>query len=130
MITQEETRVSILVAQDSRTLASATREDSNAMKTLAAVTVVFLPSTFVAALFSTPLFHWSPENSGNSLVSKQFWIFWATSIPLTILTLGAWFIWIRFKSSRNRDHDTEQRTTLEDELHRLNRLSKAAVKEE
>ena len=130
MITQQETRVSIQVAQDSRTLASATREDSNAMKTLAAVTVVFLPSTFVAALFSTPLFHWSPENSGNSVVSKQFWIFWATSIPLTIVTLGAWVIWIRIQSRRHRNHDIEQRTSLDDELNRLNKLTRNSIKEE
>ena len=116
-----------MVAQDSRTLASATREDSNAMKTLAAVTVFFLPSTFVAALFSMPMFHWSEENAGHTLVSKDFWMFWTISIPLTFLTLGVWFIWTRVQARRHRDRDIEQRASLDDEI---NRLSKDSVKEE
>ena len=125
-ITQQEARLSIQVAQDSRNLASATREDSNAMKTLAAVTVVFLPSTSVAALFSMPMFHWHPENAGNSLVSKDFWIFWLVSIPLTVMTLGSWFVWIRIQARRHRNNDVEQKVSLEDDR----MLLKDAIKEE
>ncbi|KAL9633644.1 MAG: hypothetical protein Q9164_004579 [Protoblastenia rupestris] len=63
LITQRETRLSISVAQDSRTLASVTKDDSTAMKALTAVTVVFLPGTFSAAFFSMPLFQWETHKT-------------------------------------------------------------------
>ena len=85
------------------------------MKTLAAVTVIFLPSTYVAALFSMPLFQWGTETAGDTLVSKYFWIYWAVSIPLTILTLSLWFIWMRLQTRRHRDQDAEQIASLDDE---------------
>ncbi|KAL8696062.1 MAG: hypothetical protein Q9201_007843 [Fulgogasparrea decipioides] len=116
LITQQETRLSISVAQDSRTLAAATKDDSTAMKTLPAVTVVFLPSTFVAALFSMPLFNWDTQTAGHSAVSEQFWVYWAVSIPLTFVTLALWFAWTRLRMRRQRARDLEEREALNQEI--------------
>ncbi|KAL8729492.1 MAG: hypothetical protein Q9181_004984 [Wetmoreana brouardii] len=116
LITQQETRLSISVAQDSRTLAAATKDDSTAMKTLAAVTVVFLPSTFVAALFSMPLFNWDTQTAGHSAVSTQFWVYWAVSIPLTIVTLALWFAWMRLRMRRQHARDLKEREALNQEI--------------
>jgi hypothetical protein len=38
------------------------------MKAIAAVTMFFLPGTFVASLFSMPIFRWNSD-SGNDVVS-------------------------------------------------------------
>ena len=46
------TQFSSSVAGDSQTLASASKEASTAIRSLAAVTVVCLPNTLIAALFS------------------------------------------------------------------------------
>lgn len=47
--------------------------DSIAMKTLALVTAVFLPATFIATLFSMSMFDWQGEHG--SVVSSNFWVF-------------------------------------------------------
>jgi len=69
------------------------------MKTLAAVTVIFLPATYIATLFAMNMFQWQPDDgtaSGGATVSNKFWIYWAITIPLTILTVGAWLFWTRY----------------------------------
>ena len=101
LIAQKEAKVGIAVAEDSRTLASASKEDSTAMKTLAAVTVVFLPGTFVASFFAMPLFEWNAVGDG-ILVSKRFWVYWAVTVPLTFLTLVVWVLWTRRQARVHR----------------------------
>ncbi|KAM7218325.1 hypothetical protein V8F06_006248 [Rhypophila decipiens] len=76
--------------------------DSSAMKTLALVTAVFLPPTFVATLFSMSMFDWqagqaSSSGASGQTVVPQFWIYWAISIPMTVLILLAWRIWWHFQ---------------------------------
>ncbi|KAL8828996.1 MAG: hypothetical protein Q9191_002276 [Dirinaria sp. TL-2023a] len=112
LIAQEETQLSIRVVQDSRTLASATKDDSTAMKTLAAVTVIFLPGTFVAALFSMPLFQWDTQTLGASVLSRQFWIYWAVTGPLKVVTLTLWFVWMRWQTRRRRARELEDAESL------------------
>lgn len=66
--------------------------DSIAMKTLALVTAIFLPATFIATLFSMSMFDWQGGNV--SVVSSNFWVFWVVSVPLSIVILGLWwYIW-------------------------------------
>ena len=86
------------------------------MKTLAAVTVVFLPGTFVAALFSMPLFQWDTRTKPHSAISEQFWIYWATTLPLTILTLALWFVWMRLQTRRHQARDKKDREDLDHEV--------------
>lgn len=117
LITQQETRLSISVAQDSRTLASATRHDSTAMKTLAAVTVFFLPGTFVAAFFSMPLFRWDERTlSPHSALSRQFWVYWAVTVPLTVITVTLWFAWMHLQMKLHRARDAKGREELDLEI--------------
>ena len=81
------------------------------MKTLAAVTVAFLPSTFVAAFFSMPLFQWTASTDGQ-VVSKRFWVYWAVTVPLTLATLLAWAVWTRRETRRQSVKDFEAREEL------------------
>ena len=74
------------------------------MKTIAAVTIAFLPGTYVAALFAMPLFQWNAE-TGIGLVSKHFWIYWATTVPLTILTVAIWIVWTKVMGNRHNVQD-------------------------
>lgn len=64
--------------------------DSVAMKTLALVTAIFLPATFIATLFSMSMFDWQADSS-SAILSPEFWIFWVVSVPLTIAVLTAWW---------------------------------------
>ena len=90
-MTRNEANLSIELARDSRTIASASKRDSSSMKTLAAMTVMFLPGTLVASLFSMPMFDWN--NANGNVLSHRFWIYWAITLPLTFVTVGAWVLW-------------------------------------
>ena len=73
------------------------KTDSRAMKFIAFLTLVFLPATGVASVFSTPFFDidWSAEEGKKVLrTAKSFWVFWAVVLPLTIVGLLLCFVWV------------------------------------
>lgn len=72
--------------RDSRLL----KHDSNAMKAIALLTLVFLPMTGIATLFSTPFFE---VRNGQLVVAMSFWVFWVISVCLTLVVVAAWFWW-------------------------------------
>ncbi|KAI9152193.1 Notoamide biosynthesis cluster protein M' [Paramyrothecium foliicola] len=73
--------------------------DSSAMKTLAFVTIVFLPPTFVATMFSMSMFNWQDSAELGTVVSSKLWIYWIVSIPLTIIVILGWLLWWRNQKS-------------------------------
>ena len=75
------------------------------MKTLAAVTVAFLPGTFVSSLFSMSMFDWQATTEG--MITTRFWIYWAVTVPLTLATVGTWYAWIRRRALIIRSKDKE-----------------------
>ncbi|KAH8711821.1 hypothetical protein GQ44DRAFT_714242 [Phaeosphaeriaceae sp. PMI808] len=91
LITQRDSKIMVAIGE-------ATNSDSSAMKTVAIVTMIFLPATFTSAVFSMSFFDYSPATSTeveNWSVSSKIWIYWAVAIPLTLLTLFAWMFWKR-----------------------------------
>ncbi|KAI0427490.1 hypothetical protein F5Y09DRAFT_333297 [Xylaria sp. FL1042] len=78
-------------------LAAASSHDSAAMKTLAFLTALFLPGTFVATIFSTDFFNW--QDSG-IVVSELFWVYWALAAPLTVVVAVGWRVWWSFEKKR------------------------------
>ena len=56
------------------------------MKTIAIVTMAFLPATFYAAVFAIPSLDWNQ----NQIVGDKFWIYLAFTIPSTILVFIVW----------------------------------------
>lgn len=93
-----------IAQDDGRTmarLAASTGKDSTSMKIIALITAAYLPSTFVATLFSMDMFNWqSGSEMSSSSVSSHFWIYWAVSIPLTIITLAGWGMWWSIEKRR------------------------------
>lgn len=78
-----------LVAQiDSQTM----RQDSSAMKSIAILTLIFLPLTGIASLFSTPFFD---VEGPHLFVSVSIWIFWVVTVCLTLLIVAFWLWWYR-----------------------------------
>ncbi|KAF3275194.1 hypothetical protein TWF970_006916 [Orbilia oligospora] len=92
--------VAQLDSQVQAKIGEAARNDSNTMVKIAAVTMLFLPPSFVSAVFSTSFFSFSPP--GDDKVSRDFWIFWAISIPLTIIVFGSLYPGGRGLSFRRR----------------------------
>ncbi|KAF2231457.1 hypothetical protein EV356DRAFT_535437 [Viridothelium virens] len=80
-------------AQANIDLAKAAVHDSTSMKTIAIMTMGFLPATFVAALFAVPSLQWDQP----TVIGSRFWVYWAITIPTTILVF---IIWIGMMHSR------------------------------
>ena len=51
-----------------------------------------------------PLFDWQAAR-GSPVVTHRFWIYWAITIPLTIVVVAIWFVWIAMKASRHARED-------------------------
>ena len=73
------------------------------MKTLAVVTMFFLPGSFISALFSTQCFDWDRVDktrwgSIGITLTPQFILYWVITIPLTILTFILYFMWLKYQS--------------------------------
>ena len=91
-MSQKDNLTNISLASDSRLIAAASKRDSSAMKTIAVVTMLFLPGTYISALFAIPLFDWEAA-PGVTALNYRFWYYWATTLPLTALVLFAWIFW-------------------------------------
>ncbi|KAF1841670.1 uncharacterized protein K460DRAFT_409128 [Cucurbitaria berberidis CBS 394.84] len=92
-IAQDENRLSRSVAEKSEMIAAASKKDSAAMKTLAVLTTVFLPPTFVATFFSMTMFDWKSDSPGTPITSRYLWVYWAVAVPLTGLVFITWRVW-------------------------------------
>jgi hypothetical protein len=104
LIAQKDSNVGLRLANHSRTLAIESKRDSSSMKTIAAVTMAFLPGTFVASLFAIPMFDWN-KPPGHNINTHTFWIYWTVTIPLTFSVLLTWWAWFRFKTAREAKED-------------------------
>ena len=87
-----------LVAQtDSHSL----RAESSSMHTIAITTLIFLPISTVATIFGSQFFSFNPPEdaatpadggpeAASLVLSKEFWLFWVITVPLTVAVLGIW----------------------------------------
>ncbi|QDS73994.1 hypothetical protein FKW77_008635 [Venturia effusa] len=89
---QIEARTQREIAALSARIAEQTQRDSSSMITIAAVTMLFLPGTFVSAILSTTFFDYGRDGLA---VSGQWWILPAATFPLMVLVFGVWLAWQR-----------------------------------
>ncbi|KAI4954827.1 hypothetical protein J4E86_006137 [Alternaria arbusti] len=59
------------------------------MRLITAITLVFLPGTFVATFFSTTFWDFSPDNKGTK-VTYWVYLYFVVTIGLTLLVLVVW----------------------------------------
>jgi Mg2+ and Co2+ transporter CorA len=81
LIAREDTQASLQIAE-------AAKSDSGAMKTIAIMTMLFLPATFFAALFSMPLLKWD----SSLVIQKKFWVYLAFAVPCTVIIVLFWLL--------------------------------------
>ncbi|KAI1100756.1 hypothetical protein F4804DRAFT_34187 [Jackrogersella minutella] len=89
LLTHEDSATNTELADSSRRIAEAAKRDSSSMKTVAIMTMAFLPATFFAALFSVPSLDW---HSDDAVVQSNFWVYWAFTLPATAIVFALWFI--------------------------------------
>ncbi|KAL9622121.1 MAG: hypothetical protein Q9160_003464 [Pyrenula sp. 1 TL-2023] len=106
LIAQNDNVVGHEIASDSRLLALAAQRDSLSVKSLAVVTMVFLPGTFVSSLFSIPLFDFDATSPGN-IYRQSFWgprllVYAIVTVPLMMLTFAVCGLWLYYQSFQRR----------------------------
>ncbi|KAK1148192.1 hypothetical protein N8T08_010837 [Aspergillus melleus] len=74
------------------------QSDSAMMKTVGVVSLVYLPGTFVSltgakGLFGTNFFDFAPGDDSDWKTASTFWMYWAVTIPLTLVTVVIWALW-------------------------------------
>ncbi len=92
LISRKDSKLNIAIA-------SSSKKDSIAMMTFTFITALFLPGAYISSLFSTTMFNWqtSASSSGSDgHLSSYFWVYWAVTLPLTLVTLGGWYVWYRY----------------------------------
>ncbi|KAH7050332.1 hypothetical protein B0J12DRAFT_93949 [Macrophomina phaseolina] len=75
------------------------QRDSFLMKTIAVMTLVYLPGSYLASIFGMNFFDFS-ESSG-LVLSNKFWIYWVLTAVMTVITVGTWIMW-QSKSRHSR----------------------------
>jgi len=97
---QRDSKTNIKIADATADVALLTQRDSASMITIAAVTMLFLPGTFISAILSTTFFDYGDEGLR---ISRRWWILPATTIPLTVIVFAIWLGWryMRLKKVSN-----------------------------
>ena len=93
LIAQRDALENLRQASTSTAIARLTKEDGFAMRTIAFLTITFLPATAVSSLFSMGMFDWQADSDA-PVVSARFWVYWAVAVPLTLVVLALWGAWM------------------------------------
>lgn len=80
------------------------------MITIAAVTLVFLPGTFVCTVVSTNFFDFGKQGL---VASRQWWILLAVALPLTIIVLAVWTVWSKFRAKKHKRKAVQTESDME-----------------
>ena len=92
-LSRQDQQYNIAIAEASKVIAEETKKDGSSMKTLALVTMCFLPATAVSSIFAMPLFDWQARDG--KVVNPLLWVYFVLAIPLTMATIGIWYAWQR-----------------------------------
>ncbi|EME79709.1 uncharacterized protein MYCFIDRAFT_81190 [Pseudocercospora fijiensis CIRAD86] len=90
-------------------IAQSSSEDSAAMRTISFLGLIFLPGTFLSAIFSMSFFNFEPPNNATTQewrMSSKFWVFWVLCVPITAATILLWTWWHKRTTQRLRDTST------------------------
>jgi Mg2+ and Co2+ transporter CorA len=83
-----------------------TQRDSQSMKTIAVMTLLFMPLGTVAAIFGTQLIKLKDEKPYHMELSRDFWLIFAISMPLTIFVVVTWRLWYRDTKTKVKERST------------------------
>ncbi|KAI1376487.1 hypothetical protein F4677DRAFT_445287 [Hypoxylon crocopeplum] len=87
-IARADTKTNLAISGSTMEISKATQRDGNQMRSMALLTMIFLPGTFVATLFSMSFFDWKLKDG--DMLSPYIWIYAVVTLSLTITTIGVW----------------------------------------
>ncbi|KAK1762559.1 hypothetical protein QBC33DRAFT_551813 [Phialemonium atrogriseum] len=88
---REDNKMNLSLARASTGFSKDMKRDSSQMRSIALLTMVFIPISTIASIFSADLFSWDPAE-GKTVLSGYIWIFVVISLGLTTVTVGAWYL--------------------------------------
>ncbi|KAL3473601.1 hypothetical protein BJX99DRAFT_261135 [Aspergillus californicus] len=90
LVTQQDAASNIQIA-------ASMKRDSTSMNAIAAMTMTFLPGTFIATILDAGIF-WAAENSLSIHVSGLWWLWVVLTVPLTIIVIVCWWWYKKVKA--------------------------------
>lgn len=96
-VAQRDARIGLTIAWQGRSA-------NSAMVALALAGFIFLPWTFIANLFATPMFNWKleEEDEVNVIVMEPFKVYWIVSGVLTLVLGLMWAMWMICRQRADR----------------------------
>ncbi|KAF2035537.1 hypothetical protein EK21DRAFT_96760 [Setomelanomma holmii] len=78
-----------------RELAEKSSRDSTSVRILTIITLIYLPCTVVSSFYSTQFVDQKELPTGETRLeyTKNAWLFFAVSVPLTFFTITVWYVW-------------------------------------
>ncbi|KAG4031171.1 hypothetical protein MFRU_010g02960 [Monilinia fructicola] len=105
IIAQKESKLNFQMAKEQRQLAHAAKRDSSTMKTISLLSAIFFPGVYLASVFSMTFFNF--QDDGTPAVSESFWVYWAVTIPCTMIIVGWWYVWEKKRERRYNLEDID-----------------------
>ncbi|OTA87742.1 hypothetical protein M434DRAFT_15302 [Hypoxylon sp. CO27-5] len=87
-IARADTGTNLKISKSTMEISRATQRDGSQMRSIALLTMIFLPGTFVATIFSMSFFNWKLKE--DVMISPQIWIYAVITALLTVVTIGIW----------------------------------------
>jgi hypothetical protein len=125
LVAQRDNKVNLKMSRISTEIAAATKKNSFAMLTIAFMSILFLPGTFLAvrqnpcnsnmvadnpqSLFFMEMFDWQASD-GERVISPLFYVYWVITIPTTLAFFVLWQFWLRPRNDRKCSSQPEQST--------------------
>ncbi|KAH7632153.1 hypothetical protein B0T09DRAFT_382231 [Sordaria sp. MPI-SDFR-AT-0083] len=127
IIAQKESKLGLQMAVDQRKLAHAAKRDATSMKSISLLGAIFLPATLLASVFSMTFFNFQDQDSdfspagddsaaassgGDSAavtrtVSPSIWVYFAITIPITLIIVVTWFLWDKKREAAYAQEDKD-----------------------
>ncbi|KAI0593983.1 hypothetical protein F4775DRAFT_575663 [Biscogniauxia sp. FL1348] len=104
-----DTKTNLAISNSSLEISKAAKVDGQRMRSIAVLTMIFLPATFVATVFSMTFFEWNPVQ-GQTVMSPYIWIYITGTVMLTSLTLAIWYYFSKREKEANSNNDLEIRS--------------------
>ncbi|KAH6856098.1 hypothetical protein B0I37DRAFT_366552 [Chaetomium sp. MPI-CAGE-AT-0009] len=90
-IARQDSVTNTRISRANTMIALETKRESAQMRSIALLTMIYLPLSCVASVFSTTLFNWNP-GEGETIVSKYIWVLLTLALVLTLITVLAWHL--------------------------------------
>ncbi|KAF3063548.1 hypothetical protein GL218_01805 [Daldinia childiae] len=105
-IAMHDSDLNTRIAHVNTGVALETKREGIQMRSIAILSMIYLPFSSVATIFSMDMFDWNAQDGG-SVVSKYIWLFATLAIGLTAITVYAWYH-ITIRRERKADEEASE----------------------